>query len=177
MQQCLVKEVPNITVIVAWGSIQQCIVRHIWSVVMWYSSRERVFIVQIFLKDPVHYRILSSCTCFDGNPDCGTELKQIMCYTQLLFWTNLMVNCMTDAKTIFFSRDFNRIWQNHIPVYFIMLVLLSYPLLTCHTHIHHVRWPWYIFGQRSWLWCRLKKHRRVKYVDRLYSIRWFPLRL
>ena len=54
MGQCLIKEVPNITVIVAWGSIQQCIVRHIWSVVMWYSSRERVFIVQIFLKDPVY---------------------------------------------------------------------------------------------------------------------------
>ena len=56
MRQCLVKEVPNITVIVAWGSIQQCtrIVRHIWSLVMRYSSWERVFHVQIFLKDPVY---------------------------------------------------------------------------------------------------------------------------
>ena len=46
-RQCLVKKVPNITVVVAWGSIQQCIVRHIWSVVMWFSSRERVV---VFIK-------------------------------------------------------------------------------------------------------------------------------
>ena len=58
MRQCLVKEVPNITVKVAWSCIQQCTVRHIGSVAMRYSSRERVFIVQIFLKDPVFHEIL-----------------------------------------------------------------------------------------------------------------------
>ena len=78
MQQCLVMEVANITVIAAWGSIQQCIVRHIWSVVMWYSSRERVFIVQIFLKDPVY--IIFNPLCYFGDPSFKYR------YKNCVFW-------------------------------------------------------------------------------------------
>ena len=60
----------------------ECIVRHVLSVVMWYSSQERVFIVQIFLKDPVYIAVFDSnrilfcslvLSIFADSSDCAVQ--------------------------------------------------------------------------------------------------------